>query len=85
MGERLIVRRSDNCYSCRFWVGHGVRERGPKGDCHRYPPLVTDRFPAGAIPTTNFTDWCGEWQRNSGTREVPEPAASGNANLYDDL
>lgn len=79
------MRRGDNCYSCRFWVGHGVRERGPKGTCRRYPPVVTDRYPSGAMPTTNFTDWCGEWQRNAGVREAPEPDMPGTSTLYDDM
>lgn len=79
------MRRGDNCYSCRFWVGHGVRERGPKGSCRRFPPVVTDRFPSGATPITNFTDWCGEWQRNAVIREAPEQEMPGGSTLYDDM
>jgi len=65
-------------------VGHGVRERGPKGTCRRFPPIVTDRFPSGAQPITNFTDWCGEWQRHAGIRDAA-PDVQGEATLYDDM
>jgi len=75
------VRRSETCYSCKFWVGFGVRERGPKGQCRRFPPIVTDRAPAGTFPVTMTTDWCGEWQRPAIPR-VPE--GEGNT-LYDEL
>ncbi len=51
----------NTCYSCKFWVGEGVRERGPHGNCHRYPPTVTDRFPDGRHPRVLSTNWCGEW------------------------
>lgn len=78
------MRRGDTCYTCRFWLGHGVRERGPKGNCRRFPPVVTDRAPAGSFPTTNFTDWCGEWQRNAGIGDVA-PAEMGGATLYDEM
>lgn len=78
------MRRGDNCYTCRFWLGHGVRERGPKGNCRRFPPVVTDRCPGGAFPTTNFTDWCGEWQRHAGIRDTAGDEDSGET-LYDSL
>jgi hypothetical protein len=52
----------NNCYSCRLWAGEGVRERGPHGACHRYPPIVTDRYPDGKFPRTLSTDWCAEWR-----------------------
>ncbi|MDR3517759.1 MAG: hypothetical protein P4M00_18295 [Azospirillaceae bacterium] len=68
------TRRLDNCYSCRNWIGFGVRERGPRGQCRRYPPVVTDRAPFGAFPVTNSADWCGEWQRHVG-RSDPEDDA----------
>lgn len=61
--EEVWVRRTEICYSCRFWLGGGIRERGPKGQCRRFPPVVTDRAPQGSFPTTDSTDWCGEWQR----------------------
>jgi len=62
--ERAMApRRQDSCYFCRFWVGEGLRERGPKGTCHRYPPTVTARAPGGVFPVTHSADWCGEWQR----------------------
>ncbi len=77
------MRRGDNCYTCRFWLGHGVRERGPKGNCRRFPPVVTDRSPAGSFPITNFTDWCGEWQRHGGLRDSAD--AVGETTLYDQL
>ena len=55
----MTIRRSDTCYYCKFWIGQGIRERGPKGSCRRYPPDVTDRYPEGAFPITLSTDWCG--------------------------
>ncbi len=64
-GKWVASRRYDTCYYCRFWVGHGVRERGPKGNCRRFPPMLTARHPYGAFPVTLATDWCGEWQRTS--------------------
>jgi hypothetical protein len=84
------------CYTCAFWLGQGVRERGPKGHCRRFPPAVTDRAPSGAFPLTNFTDWCGEWQRHKGEgqkkdahhKEEPgrdERVRDAEATLYDDL
>lgn len=78
--QEVGVRRSDNCYSCRFWLGGGVRERGPKGTCRRFPPVVTDRAPAGTFPTTLSTDWCGEWQRHA-----PAASALDDNTLYDEL
>jgi hypothetical protein len=65
------MKRNDNCYTCRFWVGFGVRERGPEGNCLRYPPTVTPRHPKGQFPVTKVTDWCGEWQR-AGMGEAEE-------------
>jgi hypothetical protein len=79
----MAQRRSDNCYSCQFWAGHGVRERGPKGDCHRFPPTITDRAPQGAFPITLMTDWCGEWVRHKGQRGVDE--ADSGPTLYDEM
>lgn len=96
----MALRRSDICYSCRFWVGGGVRERGPKGQCHRYPPVVTDRAPGGCFPTTLSSDWCGEWQRETGryeeepagmetrptpARQTPAAPPADEATLYDDF
>jgi hypothetical protein len=37
------------------------------------------------MPTTNFTDWCGEWQRNAGLRDTPEPDMPGTSTLYDEM
>ena len=62
----MTVRRTDTCYFCKFWVGQGIRERGPKGTCRRYPPVPTVRSPDGVFPITLSTDWCGEWQRETG-------------------
>ncbi len=50
------------CYDCRYWRGEGVKERGPHGRCHRYPPVVTARYPSGTLPRTLSTHWCGEFQ-----------------------
>ena len=72
----MVVRRSDTCYFCKFWIGQGVRERGPKGSCRRYPPVVSSRYPEGSFPTTLSTDWCGEWQRDLGG--FVEGASSGD-------
>lgn len=68
--------RLDTCYSCRYWIGFGIRERGPKGQCRRLPPTVTSRAPTGAFPVTHSNDWCGEWQRATGQRDesAAEPA-----------
>ena len=67
----MAIRRSDTCYYCKFWIGQGIRERGPKGACRRYPPVVTDRYPEGAFPITLSTDWCGEWGREQGGLAEP--------------
>ncbi|HYE51563.1 MAG TPA: hypothetical protein VEB20_18330 [Azospirillaceae bacterium] len=77
------MRRGETCYNCRFWVGFGVRERGPKGQCRRYPPVVTGRAPAGAFPTTLTTDWCGEWQRHAA--RAAAPSEEQGSTLYDEL
>ncbi len=61
----MATKRYETCYTCRFWVGQGVRERGPKGDCRRYPPVVTARMPEGGFPVTRSGDWCGEWQKTA--------------------
>lgn len=83
------MRRTDICYSCRHWLGQGVRERGPKGQCRRFPPVVTDRAPQGSFPITDSGDWCGEWLKgavpvDSKSRPQARDAAEG-ATLYDDL
>ena len=77
----MAQRRFDNCYTCRFWIGQGARERGPKGSCRRFPPAVTPRSPEGAFPITLSTDWCGEWQRDSGLgpERRPESATAASA------
>ncbi|MDE1146560.1 MAG: hypothetical protein PW843_08040 [Azospirillaceae bacterium] len=80
----MAVRRSDICYTCRHWLGGGVRERGPKGQCRRYPPVVTDRAPAGVFPTTMSTDWCGEWLRNAGVKPESDPGPDVDDALVDD-
>jgi len=54
-------RAAGTCYSCRWWLGEGVRERGPHGQCRRLPPTVVDRWPDGRFPRTLSTAWCGEW------------------------
>ncbi|CAK0770305.1 conserved hypothetical protein [Azospirillaceae bacterium] len=59
----MATKRYETCYTCRYWIGQGVRERGPKGSCRRYPPVVTNRHPEGVFPISLSTDWCGEWQR----------------------
>ncbi|QJE71702.1 hypothetical protein HHL28_07230 [Aerophototrophica crusticola] len=79
------MRRGDSCYTCRFWLGHGVRERGPKGTCRRYPPVVTDRAPGGTFPITLSTDWCGEWHRHQGLRADSPGEQDPAPTLYDEL
>jgi len=77
------MRRTETCYSCRFWFGFGPRERGPKGHCRRFPPVVTDRFPDGAFATTKSDDWCGEWRLPAARREEGAPAPRGPAAPHD--
>jgi hypothetical protein len=74
------AKRLDTCYTCRFWEGQGLRGRGPKGVCRRFPPVVTPRNPDGRFPVTLSTDWCGEWKRDVGT---PDDAMAPRT-IYDD-
>ena len=74
----MALRRTDTCYFCRFWIGQGIRERGPKGSCRRFPPVVTSRYPEGGFPITLSTDWCGEWQRDSGQQQSDTPERNGD-------
>lgn len=76
------MKRVDSCYTCRFWEGQGVRQRGPKGVCRRFPPVVTSRSPDGRFPITLSSDWCGEWKRDVGQTVAAEP---GDRTIYDDL
>lgn len=71
----MPAKRTETCYYCRFWQGHGLKERGPKGSCRRFPPAVTPRHPDGAFPVTMATDWCGEWQRVAGRPVESDQAA----------
>jgi hypothetical protein len=75
------MKRLDTCYTCRFWEGQGLRQRGPKGACHRYPPVVTPRSPEGDFPVTISTAWCGEWKRVVTQAGDGEP----DSTIYDDL
>lgn len=80
------MKRIDNCYSCWFWEGQGIRQRGPKGICHRYPPMVTPRNPDGVFPTTLSTDWCGEWKRISLRQpDITDEEEIDDADLYQEL
>ena len=78
----FTMKRVDTCYTCRFWEGQGIRQRGPKGVCRRYPPVVTPRDPDGRFPITLSTDWCGEWKRVVGQ---PDEDAGDERTIYDDL
>lgn len=78
------MKRFDNCYTCRFWEGQGIRQRGPKGVCRRFPPVVTPRNPDGVFPITLTTDWCGEWKRITGLPSSAEEPAD-DRTIYDDL
>ncbi|MGQ9370310.1 hypothetical protein [Azospirillum sp. A39] len=75
------MKRTDSCYTCRFWEGQGVRQRGPKGTCRRFPPVVTSRSPDGRFPVTLASDWCGEWKRDVGQAAPPE---DDERTIYDD-
>lgn len=77
------MKRTDSCYACRFWEGQGVRGRGPKGSCHRFPPVVTPRDPDGRFPVTLSTDWCGEWRRDTG--QVNPATGTEDRTIYDDM
>lgn len=77
------MKRPDSCYTCRFWEGQGLRQRGPKGICRRFPPVVTSRAPDGRFPITLSTDWCGEWKRDIG--EAPAPSEPDDRTIYDDF
>lgn len=59
-----------------------MRQRGPKGTCRRYPPVVTPRDPDGKFPVTLSTDWCGEWKRDGGQ---PIGAEAEPRTIYDDF
>lgn len=59
----MAAKRPDTCYTCHYWEGQGIRQRGPKGVCRRYPPVVTPRHNDGRFPITLSADWCGEWRR----------------------
>ena len=58
-----------NCGTCRFWAPF---HRDNLGECHRYPPTVVGMQqvpdeqgpPMNAMPLTDKTDWCGEWQQD---------------------
>ncbi|MBK4720689.1 hypothetical protein JJL56_17620 [Azospirillum sp. YIM DDC1] len=75
------MKRIDNCYTCLFWEGQGIRQRGPKGLCRRFPPQVTPRDTEGRFPITLSTDWCGEWKRDIGD---PAGEAADNRLIYED-
>jgi hypothetical protein len=77
------MKRTESCYSCRYWEGQGVRQRGPKGTCRRLPPTVTSRSIEGTFPTTKSTDWCGEWKREAGQSAASTEAA--DRTPYDEL
>lgn len=68
----MAGRKPDTCYTCHYWEGQGIRQRGPKGVCRRYPPVVTPRHNDGRFPVTLSSDWCGEWRRAA----MEPPAAS---------
>lgn len=79
------TKRIDTCYHCFHWEGRGPRGRGPKGICHRYPPVVTQRDVEGRQPTTETGDWCGEFRRDVGEVAADEPAGGAERTIYDDL
>lgn len=60
-----------------------MRQRGPKGTCRRFPPVVTPRNPDGRFPVTLSTDWCGEWKRDGGPITGSGDPDAGT--IYDDF
>ncbi|HYG91531.1 MAG TPA: hypothetical protein VD978_35355 [Azospirillum sp.] len=60
-----------------------MRQRGPKGTCRRFPPVVTPRDPDGRFPVTLSTDWCGEWKRDAG--QATMAGGPDERTIYDDL
>ena len=60
-----------------------MRQRGPKGTCRRFPPVVTPRDPDGRFPVTLSTDWCGEWKRDGGQTHAASDAEP--RTIYDDF
>jgi hypothetical protein len=65
-----------SCYYCRFWLGEGARERGPYGECRRFPPQPSPRFPDGRFPRLLSTQWCGEWQAHLVDKRTEEGEGS---------
>jgi hypothetical protein len=58
--------RLDRCETCKFWQPD-EEINAAAGDCRRHPPRahVSERTVFGVEvtwPTTNFDDWCGQWQ-----------------------
>lgn len=74
----MAARRPDTCYTCHFWEGQGIRQRGPKGTCRRYPPTVTPRHNDGRFPITLSNDWCGEWRRAIVDGPIAAPTSYGD-------
>ena len=64
------------CETCRFWDKKDFRSTEDKGQCRRYPPVVTlegieGMRLTGDWPFTFKTNWCGEFE------VVPSPAPIG--------
>jgi hypothetical protein len=59
---------SDGCWNCRFWRRAGRDGPGPDwGQCKRMPPVLPEieddkMVHVGIWPSTEASDWCGEWQ-----------------------
>lgn len=68
MTETISVDRC--CENCRFWNMRGTEY----GECRRSPPVLIDvdvpfQDDNGLVslwPTTNDTDWCGEYLSAAG-------------------
>lgn len=62
------------CWNCRFWRRAGRDGPGPDwGQCKRMPPVLPEieddkMVHVGVWPSTEASDWCGEWQ----LRAAPE-------------
>ncbi|MFM2044563.1 MAG: hypothetical protein RLY86_3139 [Pseudomonadota bacterium] len=85
------MRRTEVCCNCRHWLGAGLKQRGPKGQCRRNPPTITERAPFGAFPVTDSGDWCGEWTRvpglppGAGLPGGGQESPGGPTTLYDEM
>ena len=74
------------CGSCCFWRSEGRAEQGKGwGQCRRMPPTPPPideekLVHVGIWPSTQETDWCGEWRGLPSSEHPSEhPSASSHA------